>query len=385
MSPAQLSIDEVLCHFEELEDPRSEINRKHPLVSVVLIAIMGVLAQATGPTGIATWAQFNEDLLSSLLPLPHGIPGKDVFRRVLCALKPDAFQQCFASWIAALRADAALATEVDQPTLAVDGKTLRRSHDNKKGLGALHSVSVWASEYGITLAQVATDEKSNEITAIPGVLQLVDIKGAIVTIDAMGTQKAIAAQIVEQGGDYVLALKRNQEKLHDAVVDYMIEQMENDFANVDARQHVTHDEGHGRVEKRQYIQMPAPQTLPGMDAWKNLLTIGAVILTTIRNGQETSELRFFISSLGLGVKRFSKAVRNHWGIENTCHWSLDVTYREDESRIRDERARENFAWLNRFTLSLLKQHSGKGSLAMKRRSCGWKPEFLLEVLTGERS
>jgi predicted transposase YbfD/YdcC len=385
MARAEIAIDEVLCHFEELEDPRSEINRKHPLVSVVVIAIMGVLAQATGPTGIATWAKFNEDLLASLLPLPHGVPGKDVFRRVLCALKPDAFQRCFASWIAALRADAALATEVDRPTLAVDGKTLRRSHDNKKGLGALHSVSVWASEYGITLAQVATNEKSNEITAIPAVLQLVDIKGAIVTIDAMGTQKAIAAQIVDGGGDYVLALKRNQEKLHDAVVDYMIEQLENDCANVDARRHVTHNKGHGRVEKREYIQMPAPQTLPGIGAWKNLLTIGAVILTTLRNGQETNEMRFFISSLSLGVKRFAKAIRNHWGIENTCHWSLDVTYREDESRIRDERARENFAWLNRFTLSLLKQHPGKTSLAMKRRSCGWKPEFLLEVLTGERS
>jgi predicted transposase YbfD/YdcC len=385
MARSQLSMDEVLCHFEELEDPRSEINRKHPLVSVVVIAIMGVLAQATGPTGIATWAKFNEGLLTSLLPLPHGIPGKDVFRRVLCALKPEAFQECFASWIAALRADAALATEVDQPTLAVDGKTLRRSHDNKKGLGALHSVSVWASEYGITLAQVATDEKSNEITAIPAVLRLVDIKGAIVTIDAMGTQKAIAAQIVEQGGDYVLALKRNQETLHDAVVDYMIAQMENDFADVDARRHVTHDKGHGRVEKREYLQMPAPQTLPGIVAWKSLLTIGAVILTTLRNGQETSEMRFFISSLDLGVKRFAKAIRNHWGIENTCHWSLDVTYREDESRIRDERARENFAWLNRFTLSLLKQHPGKSSIAMKRRSCGWKPEFLLEVLTGETS
>jgi predicted transposase YbfD/YdcC len=385
MARTQLSIDEVLCHFQELEDPRSEINRKHPLVSVVVIAIMGVLAQATGPTGIATWAKFNAELLESLLPLPNGIPGKDVFRRVLCALKPDAFQQCFANWIAALRANAALATEIDRPTLAVDGKTLRRSHDAKKGLGPLHSVSVWASEYGITLAQVATDEKSNEITAIPAVLQLVDLAGAIVTIDAMGTQKAIAQQIVEGGGDYVLALKRNQETLHDAVVDYMIEQMENDFGNVDARQHVTEDKGHGRVEKRRYIQMPAPRTLPGIGNWKNLLTIGAVILTTIRNGKETTELRFFITSLGLGVKRFAKAIRNHWGIENTCHWSLDVTYREDDSRIRDDRARENFAWLNRFTLSLLKQHPGKGSLAMKRRSCGWKPQFMLEVLTGEQS
>ena len=340
MARTRFGMDEVLCHFEELEDPRSEINRKHPLESVIVIAIMGVLAQASGPTGIATWAKLNADFLQSLLPLPNGIPGKDVFRRVLCALKPDVFQRCFANWIETLRADAAKATKIDQPTYAVDGKTLRRSHDAKNGLGPLHSVSVWASEYGITLAQVATDEKSNEITAIPQVLQLVDMHGAIITIDAMGTQKAIAEQIVDGGGDYVLALKRNQEKLHDAVIDHVIQQMENDYADTTVRRLVTEETGHGRTEKREYIQMPAPKTLPGLGNWKNLLTIGLVILTSVRNGKETTELRFFISSLALGVKRFAKAVRNHWGIENTCHWSLDVTYREDESRIRHAQARK---------------------------------------------
>lgn len=383
MPGTRYSIEEVLCHFAELEDPRSEINRKHPLVSVVVIAIMGVLAQAGGPTGIATWAELNAEFLKTLLPLPNGIPGKDVFRRVLCALKPEAFQKCFANWLEAMRGAAETDAGVEQPTYAIDGKTLRRSHDAKKGLGALHSVSVWASEYGITLAQVATEEKSNEITAIPAVLQLVDITGAIITIDAMGTQKAIAEQIVEGGGDYVLALKANQGNLHDAVIDYVIEQMENDFANVEARQHTTKDKAHGRVETRQYIQMPAPKMLPGFGNWKQLTTIGLVILTCVRAGKETTEMRFFISSLALGVKRFANAVRNHWGIENTCHWSLDVTYREDDSRIRDVHARENFAWLNRFTLSLLKQHPGKGSLAMKRRSCGWNSKFLLEVLAGK--
>ncbi len=385
MARTRFTMDEVLCHFEELEDPRSEINRKHALESVIVIAIMGVLAQASGPTGIATWAKLNADFLQSLLPLPNGVPGKDVFRRVLCALKPDVFQQCFANWIKTLRANAAEATEIDQPTLAVDGKTLRRSHDTKKGLGPLHSVSVWASEYGITLAQVATDQKSNEITAIPQVLQLVDMKGAIITIDAMGTQKAIAEQIVDGGGDFVLALKRNQEKLHDGVVDYVIERMDNDFADVTVRRQITEETGHGRKEKREYIQMPAPKTLPGFANWKKLTTIGLVILTCVRGGKETTELRFFISSLPLGIKRFAKAIRNHWGIENTCHWSLDVSYREDESRIRHVHARENFAWLNRFTLSLLKQHSGKGSLIMKRRSCGWNPQFMLEVLKAQRS
>lgn len=385
MARTWFSMEEVLCHFEELEDPRSAVNRKHPLVSVIVIAIMGILAGAGGPTGIATWAKLNADFVKSLLPLPHGIPGKDVFRRVLCALKPEAFQQCFANWIEAMRTTAERATDVEKPTYAVDGKTLRRSHDAKKGLGALHSVSIWASEYGITLGEVATDQKSNEITAIPAVLRLVDLTGAIITIDAMGTQKAIAEQIVEGGGDYVLALKANQEKLHDAVIDYVIEQMGNEYANVEVRQHTTKDKAHGRIEERQYIQMPAPKTLPGFENWKKLTTLGMVILTCLRAGKETTEMRFFISSLALGVKQFAKSVRNHWGIENTCHWSLDVTYREDESRIRDVNARENFAWLNRFTLSLLKQHPGKGSLAMKRRSCGWNSTFLLEVVAGKTS
>ncbi|QVL31708.1 ISAs1 family transposase [Telmatocola sphagniphila] len=380
-----ITIGEVLCHFEELEDLRSEINRKHPLESVIVIALLGVLSRASGPTGIATWANLNADFLQSLLHLPHGIPGKDVFRRVLCALKPEAFQQCFSNWIKTLRTAAAQATENDRPTLAVDGKTLRRSHDVQNGLGPLHSVSVWASEYGITLAQVATDEKSNEITAIPRILQLVDFKGAIVAIDALGTQKAIAERVVDGGGDFVLALKRNQEKLLDGVEDYLVEQMEKDFADVKARRRVAQETGHGRTETREYIQLEAPSTLPGLKHWKKLKTIGLVHLTSLRNGQETTRVRYFISSLPMGIKQFAQATRNHWGIENSCHWSLDVTYREDDSRIRHVDARENFAWLNRFTLSLLKQHPGKGSLVMKRRSCGWNSKFLLEVLTAVRS
>jgi len=284
-----------------------------------------------------------------------------------------------------LRVAAAAATGVDQPVLAVDGKTLRRSHDKSKGLGTLHSVSVWASEFGLTLAQVATHEKSNEITAIPELLKLVDIRGAIITIDAMGTQRTIAEDIVDGGGDYVLALKGNQETLHEAVIEYVNEQMQTDFANIGARRHITQEKGHGREEMRHYVQMPAPKTLPGFGRWKGLLTIGVAMLCCIRDGKETSEIRYFISSLALGVKRFAHAVRSHWGIENTCHWSLDMTYREDESRIRDEHLRENFAWLNRFTLSLLKQHPGKDSLVMKRRCCGWNDDFLTQVLTGETS
>jgi predicted transposase YbfD/YdcC len=379
----RVGLDEVVKHFEELEDPRSDVNRLHPLTSVVIIALMAVLAGASGPTSIARWAALKGELLLKLLPLPNGIPRKDVFRRVLSALKPDAFQNCFANWLQSLRDAAAEASDVKQPILAVDGKTLRRSHDRKKGLGALHSVSVWASEFGLTLGQVATDEKSNEITAIPELLKLVDISGAIITIDAMGTQTAIAKQIIDGGGDYVLALKGNQETLHQAVIGYVDQQIDTDFAGIGARRHVTKDKGHGREETRIYIQMPAPKDLPGFGRWKGLLTIGVAMLTCLRNGNETSEIRYYISSLPMGVKRFARAVRAHWGIENTCHWSLDVTYREDESRIREKHLRENFAWLNRFTLSLLKQHPSRDSLVMKRRSCGWNDDFLTEVLTGQ--
>ena len=381
----RIGLQKVFDHFAQLEDPRSAINLRHPLVSVVVIAIMGILAGASGPTALAQWALLKQEFLLGCLPLPHGIPRKDVFRRVLSTLKPDAFQVCFVQWLTALRTQAAAALGIEQPVFAIDGKTLRRSHDHAKGLGALHSVSVWASELGLTLGQVATEEKSNEITAIPELLKLVDIRGAIITIDAMGTQKAIAAEIIEGEADYVLALKGNQETLHQAVIDYIDEKIDLEEPDVEIRRHTTKETGHGREETRIYLQMPAPKSLPGYELWKGLMTIGVAMLCGIRDGKETIQARYFISSLGMGVKRFAHAVRSHWAIENTCHWSLDITYREDESRIRDKHLRENFAWLNRFTLSLLKQHSGKESLIMKRRSCGWNEEFLMQVLTGKKS
>lgn len=383
MSKVQhVGLDEVVGFFDDLEDPRSTINQKHPLGSVLVIAMMAVLAGAGGPTAIAKWAKLKAEFLLKVLDLPSGIPRKDVFRRVLCLLKPDAFQRCFVIWLQSLRDQAAKATGVDQPVLAIDGKTSRRSGDPKKGLGALHSVSVWASAFGLSLGQVACAEKSNEITAIPELLRLVDIKGTIITIDAMGTQKAIAAQIVDAKADYVLALKGNQETLHQQVIDYVDEQMKNDFADVQARGHLTKETGHGREEIRSYIQMPVPEDLRGLELWKGLKSIGMATLMCVRNGKETSDTRYYISSLPVGVKVFAHAVRSHWGIENSCHWSLDMTYREDESRIRAPHLRENFAWLNRFTLSLLKQHPGKDSIVMKRRACGWSDEFLAEVVTG---
>lgn len=378
----RLSLDEVVLHFQELEDPRSSVNLKHPLVSVVVLALLAVLAGAGGPTAIAKWAALKAELLLQALDLPNGVPCKDVFRRVLVALQPGAFQACFASWLGSLRAAAAEATGVTQPVLAVDGKTVRRSHDRKKGLGALHSVSVWASDFGLSLGQVACAEKSNEITALPELLRLVDIKGAIITIDAMGTQKAIAEQIVTAEADYVLALKGNQEALHRGVLEHIAEHLQDDFARVKARQLPREESGHGRREKRTYLHLAVPEALPGKEMWAGLKSIGVVVSECLRGGKETAEVRYYISSLPVGVKRFAHAVRSHWGIENSCHWSLDVTYREDESRIRDKHLRENMAWLNRLSLSLLKQHPGRESVAMKRRSCGWSDDFLLQVLVG---
>ncbi len=383
----RVALSEVVCHFRSLEDPRSSINRRHPLIGVVVTSLMAVLSGADGPTAIHKWAEAKRELLRRALPLPNGIPSKDVFRRVLMALEPAAFQACFVNWLNAMRsaANSGSTASGDAPTLAIDGKTLRGSHDRRNGLGPLHLVSVWMSEAGLTLGQVATDAKSNEITAIPELLKLVDVSGAIVTIDAMGTQTAIAEQIINNGGDYVLALKGNQSGLHQAVIAHVNDHLNDDFARVNVRRHVVSEQKHGRREKRSYIQLPVPADLPGRKRWKGLRTIGVVVYESYRGDEETLEVRYFISSLRLGVKQFARAVRNHWGIETTCHWSLDVTYREDAQRTRHRRLAENLAWLRRFTLSLIKQHPGKESLVMKRRMCGWNDDFLMQVLTSQTS
>ena len=373
---------DIANYFEQLPDPRCHVNRRHPLSSVVVIAIMAILAGANGPTAIARWARAKATFLGQCLPLPHGVPRKDVFRIVLGRLNPKLFQSCFANWLDSLRLAAMEKLNIDRPIYAIDGKTHRRSHDHANDLGALHSVSVWASELGLSLAQVACAEKSNEITAIPEVLQLIDITGAIITIDAMGTQKAIAQQIIAGQGDYVLALKGNQESLHNFVMDYIGKQLENDFANVDARQHIVTETLPGQEETRIYTQMPVPKDMPMLEDWAGLKTIGTAVRSYRKDGHEYSDIRFYICSLAMGVKNFARAVRAHWGSENGCHWTLDMTFREDESRIRGPQIRENMAWLNRLALSLLKQHPCKDSIAGKRQSCAWNDAFLLEVLTG---
>jgi hypothetical protein len=264
----RFGLDEVAAYFQDLEDPRSQINRKHPLDSVLAIALVAVLAGASGPTMIAQWAAIKEGLLASVLPLLHGVPCKDVFRRVLMALRPEAFQECFAAWLRSLRDGATAGTGVERPTLAIDGKTLRRSHDRRRGLGALHCVTAWASEYGLSLGQVACAEGPNEIAAIPELLRLVDVSGGVVTIDAMGCQKEIAGAVVAAKGDYVLALKDNQPALHRAVVNHLMGRWEVDFAGDEVGRLRVEETGHGRREARTYIQLEALEDLPGFEAWR---------------------------------------------------------------------------------------------------------------------
>jgi predicted transposase YbfD/YdcC len=379
MVSTRSKLDEIVASFATLEDPRSEINRRHPLPSVLVIAVLAVLAGAAGPTAIARWAKLKEDLLPGLLDLPRGIPGKDVFRRVLMTLNPAAFEAGFNAWIVRLRDEATAETGVERPIIAIDGKTARRSHDEARDLGALHVVTAWAGEYGLALGQGVCAEKSNEITAIPELLKKIDVRGGVVTIDAMGTQKAIAAAVVAGGADYVLALKGNQESLHQGVIAHIDEQLEGDFAA--AQELVTTGRGHGREEERTYLQLPAPEGLPGRGQWKGLKSVGVVTSRCLREGKESIEVRYYLSSLAVDVDLFARAVRGHWSVENACHWSLDVTFREDDSRIRQRVLGSNITWLYRFTLSILKQHPDRRmSLIMKRRACGWSDKFLTEVI-----
>ena len=364
-------------YFGELEDPRSHINRRHLLGDLIVIAICGVLAGADGPKAIGTWAESNETWLRKHLELPHEIPSHDTIGRLLALLNPQAFQACFQSWITSLRGTE---REPMADIIAIDGKALRRSHDRKNNLGPLFLVSAWAVQGGISLGQLATEEKSNEITAIPELLDNIDIEGATVTIDAAGCQKNIASKIVDKKGHYVLALKGKQGKLHQAARKWIAEQMERDFTDVTVRWYQTQVKGHGRLDTLIYYQFKAPDSLPGKHKWSGLRTIGIAVRISEQGDKETSDVRYFISSLPMGVQRFAKAVRGHWAIEGTLHWCLDVTFREDESRLRNRKAANNLAWLKRFAISLLKRQNDKESIAMRRRKVGWNTNYLEKVL-----
>lgn len=370
----------ILEFFHDLPDPRSSINRKHLLGEIIVICICAVLGGADGPKAIGVWAKSQMEWLEKVLELPHGIPSHDTIGRVLALLKPAAFQECFTQWVSHLQAAHASQGNDEQQHIAIDGKALRRSHDSKNNLGPLFLVSAWSVQCGLSLGQLATEEKSNEITAIPALLDNIDIQGAIVTIDAAGCQKNIAEQIVDGGGDYVLALKGNQGNIHKDTEAWVLKQMENNFADVTARKLEVTEKSHGREVTHWYTQVPVPESLRGRKQWAKLRTIGVAVRHCRVDGKDTYDTRYYLCSLRMGVKRFANAVRGHWAIENTLHWCLDVTFREDESRLRNRTAGDNVAWLKRFAIGLLKQVTSKESVAMRRRMAGWNVNFLTQVL-----
>jgi predicted transposase YbfD/YdcC len=371
------------------------------LVDVIVIAVCGIMVGCDGPTAIARWAKLKAEWLATFLELPHGIPAKDCFRRVLSALQPEAFQKCFESLIAdcvavqdarqaaqpEVQANAEPEAEAKQNTgkrlIAIDGKTMRRSHNRAADLGPLHVVSAWATEHGLALGQVATEEKSNEITAIPELLDQLDISDSTITIDAMGCQREIAQKIVTGGGDYVLAVKDNQPNLHEAIREFFLEHLADDMARVPHGFHETRDKGHGRVDERTYYAAQVPDKFPLRALWPGLKAFGcATRITTRPDGTHSEDVRYYILSRDLSGPRFAAAVRGHWGIENSLHWVLDMNFREDENRTRERTLANNISWLRRFAISKLKQHPLKDSLRGKMQAASWSNTFLAEVLMG---
>ena len=363
--------------FADLPDPRREHARLHDLWDILALTICAVVAGADSWTDVADYGRCKQAFLPTFLRLPHGIPSHDTLGRVFARLDPVAFQRGFQTWVTAL------VEATNGRVIAIDGKTLRRSYDTASGQGALHLVSAWATANHLTLGQCAVAEKSNEITAIPELLKLLELTGAVVTIDALGCQTAIAAQIEQAGGDYVLAVKENQPTLYADVQALFVQGLEDDFAGLEHRAQVTRARGHGRVEERNYHVVAVPEAFRARHReWAGLRTLGMVFsVRQVGPAEPTCETRFFISSLPPKVKAFARAVRSHWGIENSLHWVLDVTFREDGSRLRKDHGPENLALLRRLAVSLLKREKGsKLSLAAKRKAAGWDDDYLLEVL-----
>jgi len=376
-----VDVGTIGCYFDSLSDPRHYRNRKHLLVDIMVIAVAAVVCGCDGPTAIHRWAKARRDWLAQYLTLPNGIPSRDCIRRVLLALQPQAFQRCFQDWVTqALVGDAATGGRL----VAVDGKTCRRSHDAGKELGPLHIVSAWASEEGIALGQVATASKSNEIAAIPVLLEQLELSDTIVTIDALGCQKEIVQQIKRGGGDAIVAVKENQPKLHAAIAAYFTEQIERDFADVQYRAYESEEEAHGRLDERSYFLTKVPRDFAPAADWPEVKAIGyALRWTTHADGAQTSEVRYYVSTRYVSGKRFAEAVRGHWGIES-LHWVLDVTLREDDSRTRERTLANNLSWLRRFAVTLLRRHPEKDSIRGKMLHCGYSTDFLTEVLMSTR-
>ena len=359
-------------HFATLKDPRWNRRKRHLLIDIVVIAVCGVICGADDWQQIATFAQLRHDWLKKFLRLPNGIPSHDTIERVFDRLNPEAFQACFRDWMDVLHEAMGLRQ------IAIDGKTLRGSAS--AGLRALHLVSAWATANHVSLGQVAVEEKSNEIPAIPKLLELLDLHGALVTIDAMGCQKEIAAKIIEGGGDYVLTVKDNQPTLLEDIQQCLQQALDKDFAGYDHDEYHTQERGHGREEERSYVILRQPPGLREQAAWAGLKVIGMCHSERTVGEKRSAEVRYFIGSKHASAKTYGKALRHHWGIENNLHWQLDVSFSEDASRIRKRHAAENFALLRKLALVLLKQHPEPISIARKRLSAALDPAFLEAVL-----
>jgi predicted transposase YbfD/YdcC len=369
MATANLAIQ---THFRNLNDPRRA--PRHLLLDIIVIAICAVICGANDWQQIATFGRQRRAWLQRFLRLPNGIPCHDTFERTFQQLNPRAFAAAFARWMQAL-ADA-LGVE----HIAIDGKTLRRSAAPARGLGPLHLVSAWATKNHLALGQVAVDSKSNEITAIPQLLELLDLHGALVTMDAMGCQKAIAQKIIEGGGHYVLTVKENQEHLYDDIQQSFIDACDKDFVGLKHDTYETRERGHGREEYRCYTVLHHTEGIRDAEAWVGLTTIGMCYTERTLGGKTSDELRYFIGSTVASGRCYGQALRNHWGIENELHWQLDVTFREDSSRIRARNGAENFALLRKLALTLLKRHPAKESVACKRLHAALDVDFLHEVV-----
>jgi len=368
----------VQTHFSGVKDPRVDRTKRHELLNIITMALCAVLAGANGWEAIAEFSRSKREWLETFLSLPYGIPSADTFRRVLSRLNPQEFVACCVQWLESL--SAAAGPDRDKQ-VAIDGKTARRSFDRAKEQSALHMVSAWSAERRLILGQEAVHEKSNEITAIPRLLQMIDISEAVVTIDAMGCQTAIAGQIRDGGGDYVLALKGNQETIHERVQGYFDHMEEHVEAGVKFSFHETVDRAHGREETRMYFTCPADESIDPERRWRDLRSIGMVITERKVDDQTTVERRYYLNSIRSGAKRFGRAVRGHWSIENSLHWTLDLSFREDESRVHKDRGQEILGALRRVTLSRLKNDTTvKRGVEIKRQKAGWDPRYLLHLL-----
>jgi predicted transposase YbfD/YdcC len=364
--------------LSSLKDTRKQIGQEHKFIDILVIAVWAVICGADGFTGMENFGKAKHDWLQTFLELPHGIPSHDTFGRVFARIKPREFQRCFQRWVQGL------AQRVAGEIIPIDGKTLRRSHDRGHGQSAIEVVSAWSSSQRLTLGQLKVAAASNEITAVPELLKVLALEGCLVTLDAINTQKKTIARIVEQKADYVVALKGNHEKLLAAVTELTEAVVEDRTINVPFATHQSVDGEHGRIEMRRYLHVAAQDWLPEKEQWRNLQSVGVVESTREINGQATTERRYYLSSLPVDAKRFAEAVRTHWSIENSCHWILDVAFREDESRVRTGFAAENLGLVRRLALSLLQQEKSlKVGIQIKRLTAGWDNKYLLKVLNGK--